>query len=321
MKFDVSQVRAAFRESYELAESEIALPVWDAHGPTGVGIDSKGRAVLVLRPCDLSVGLNSRHFAFRPDTSVSIQNLGLIERASVLFVDQEATGEFDADAVATIFLGLIEVSSDKNVVLSDVIDGLTELFENGRFAAISTHEQIGLAGELLVIRQAKDLDLAVRCWRSGDRDRFDFSNHSERVEIKTTTGRQRVHNFSDGQIPGPADCQVVVGSVLLQRVEEGTTISDLIAEIWNRLTTAASKADLIKKAGVVMGSSTRQTDLVHFDSGSSMNSILFMSANDVPKPVQRPGVLSMTWSALLVEEEKHLAGGALISVLCPNHRT
>ena len=316
MTFTLETVRSALNVRHELAEEEVALPLWDAEGPRGVGIDSAGRVVLVMRPCETSTNVISDNFEFRAQSSVAIRGQGVIESASILFVDRPRLEVFDIDAIATVFLGLLEVSGDVQVVLSDVIEALSELFDNGRFTAIPVHDQIGLAGELLVVSQALDLDFAVKCWRSGDRDKFDFSNHAERIEIKTTTLNQRIHNFNDGQIPGPADCAVVVGSVLLKKVESGVSIVDLVNKIWSQLSSSSARAELIKKAGVVLGSQSDHRDLIQFDLESSLSSILFVNATDVPRPVQTAGVLSMNWSALVEYQNELSVGSQLIPVIC-----
>ena len=316
MSVTLQQVRSAIDEACDLNDGEVALPIWEAGGPFGVGVDGQGRVVLVLRSCELSVNVLSDNFEFRPTTSITIKGQGIVEVASVLFVNRPLMEVFDVDAVATVFLGLIEVSGDPEVVLSEVIEGLAELFETGRLRPPSVQEQIGLAGELLVISQAEDLEFAVECWRSGGRDRFDFSHHSERVDVKSTTQKDRIHHFSDGQIPGPADCVVVIASVMLQRVEVGESITQLLDSIWNRLTTRAAKADLMRKAGVVIGSSSSQDGFLNFDLEASRQSILFVGANEIPRPMQIPGVLTMSWSSLVIQGTDLPVGAKLISTLC-----
>jgi hypothetical protein len=315
----LDEVRSAFGEISQLSAGEVALPIWDANELKGVGVDSSGRVVLVLRPCELSTNVDSDHFEFKARCSLSIRGQKFVEAASVLYIDRPNLVNFDVDAVATVFLGLIEVSVDKHVVLSEVIEGLSELFENGYLDPMSFNDQVGLIGELLVIFQANDVDYAIECWRSGDRDKFDFSSHSERVEVKTTTKNQRIHNFSDTQIPGPADCAIVVVSVQLILVELGTTLRDLVTLVWNSLDTTIARSDLIRKAGVVYGSSSNETELIHFDIEGSIRSIHFVNSADVPRPSKRPGVLTMSWSALLDCESDLPAGKRLIPALCPSH--
>ena len=262
-------------------------------------MDSEGRMTLVMRACPLSANLNGGRFRFSAETILTVRERGLLERVSVLAVDKELDGSYDLDAIAAVFLGLLEVSTDPSVRLSDVIEHLSELFELGRFRPLSKLEQIGLVGELLVIMRANDVEYAVRCWRSGDRDRYDFSSPGERVEVKTTTGTTRIHNFSSSQIPGPADCNVLIASVLLSIVEVGQTIEELIELISSRLPSRVTRAELQAKAQVVIGQRINDEGDIRFDLQSSLASIHFVSSSIVPRPLQVPGVIRMSWEALV----------------------
>lgn len=316
MNPSLDEIRSSFFEEVVLGPNEVALPIWNADDYYGIGTDQSGAAILVMRPCSESVNINERNFSFKASSSLSIRGRGTIGDVSVLVVNRDAQTSIDIDAIATVFLGLIEVAGESSVALSDVIESLSELFDKGRFRAISLQEQIGIAGELLMLHRSRDLDMAVMCWRSGDRDLFDFSRHSERVEVKTTTGMDRIHNFNESQVPGPTDCKVIIASVLLRRVERGTTVEDLAKEIWNKLDNSHLKAEFLKKIGVVLGSSMSSDEYFHFDLQGSSRSIKFFPSTQVPRPIQVPGVLKMSWTALLEGDFTIDYRSELIDSLC-----
>lgn len=296
---NLDEIRRAFSQNLIIDSNEVALPIWSSINQYGIGFDHSGAVVLVLRSCDRSTDIYERNFSFRSSTTLTIKGHGSVGNVSVLTVNRLSSNSFDVDAIATIFLGLIEVAAESSVALSEVIESLSELFEKGSFESVSIEDQIGLAGELLLINNAADIEIAVRAWRSGDRDLFDFSNHSERVEVKTTVSTERIHSFNENQVPGPTGCSVIVASVLLRRTERGITVSMLGTEIWNKLTNSLIKAEFLKKVGVVLSGNVNSKELLQFDLEGSTRSIKFYPAESVPRPIQVPGVLSMSWSALL----------------------
>lgn len=315
MKFTLEEVRQALTSDFELGSGEVALPLWSSDGIGGIGKDSSGRMALVLRPCSFGEDVVGNRFKFLTETSLRVRDQGVLRSISVLFVDCEADFEVDVDAIATVFLGLLEISTDASVKLSDVIRGLADLFETGRIRDLSIQEKIGLTGELLVILGSPNKDYAVRCWRSGERDRFDFSSHGQRIEVKTTTSTERVHSFNSAQIPGPTDCIVLVASVQLNVVEVGHTLNDLVELIRAQLLTSAAQSELSAKAGIVIGLNKQGLQNFKFDLDSSLASIRFTSSTRVPRPMQSPGVIRMSWEALVSEFEVSNADGPLFTAV------
>jgi hypothetical protein len=314
--FSIDEVRQAFLAVAQLQENEVALPLWNAVDIAGIGVNSMRQLTLVMRACPESEVISGRHFHFLPSTRLRIHDRETVESVSVLFVDQWSDDATDIDAIAAVFLGLLEVSYDVDVILSEVISELKDLFESGQLKRLSRDEEIGLIGELLVILGAADKDFVVKAWRSGERDVFDFSSHSERVEVKTTTGVDRVHHFGSNQIPGPTDCRVIVASVILRLVEVGTTLRQLIDLIASQLTTAVARSELLAKTGSVIAGGEEASSLV-FDLDTSVSSISFVSSLEVPRPIQSPGVLTMSWSALVSESDALSADGALSRAILP----
>ncbi len=318
MTFLIDDVRQALSPNVQLQQGEIALPLWSSGSVAGIGVDFEGSMTLVMRSCSNSNAVSGRHFRYMPNTELHIRDRGLVESVSVLIVQQRDTATADLDAIAEVFLGLLEVSFDPAVILSDIVSQLSELFETGRVKALSRDQEVGLIGELLVILGAPDKEFAVSAWRSGDRDRFDFSSHSERVEVKTTTGVDRVHHFNSTQIPGPTDCRVIVASVVLSLVEVGTTLRQLVDLVTGQLTSAVSRSELLAKTGAVV-SWGEQDSALCFDLRTSARTARFISSADVPRPVQSPGVLSMSWSALISESDEAVAVGALSRAILPRN--
>lgn len=101
------------------------------------------------------------------------------------------------------------------------------------FRAMSTpsgREIAGLWGELFVIAHAADVAVAVDAWHADTFERFDFSWLSGVLEVKTTQGSTREHEFALEQLVAPSRIGLVI-SLLLQPLTNGTGVMDLATKI------------------------------------------------------------------------------------------
>jgi hypothetical protein len=293
------QIREALTGSHVLDPDEVALPIWDNGDPYGIGVDSESRFILVLRACGSMGDISGSHFSFSANVNINVRGIGLYANVSVLKVSSRPSDEVDIEAIAAVFLGLIEVSRDRSVSLSRVIACFETLFETGKSGQTSRETLIGLIGELIVISISKDKDFVLSCWSSGERDRFDFSCNGERVEVKATTAAERIHHFNSKQIPGPLGSQVLIASVKVCEVEIGQRLIDLIEMIKADLASEISKARLIEKTMLVLRGSIESQSSFIFDISTSALSVVYYSADSIPRPTMKSGVLSMEWTALL----------------------
>ncbi len=312
---NLMQVLKALSGSHILNPDEIALPVWESEDPFGIGLDSDASFILVLRACDTISDISGSHFSFNANVNINVRGLGLYENVSVLRVSSRTTDDVDIEAIAAVFLGLIEISRDMSVSLSQVIACFETLFETGKANQASRETLVGLVGELLVILNASNKDYVLSCWGSGERDRFDFSNAGERVEVKATTATDRLHHFNSKQIPGPLGCQVLVASVMVAEVEVGQTLTALIDVIKSQLLLEDSRAKLVEKIMLTLkGPIERQANLF-FDIKTSALSINYYSAEIIPRPIQKSGVISMEWTALMPTPSPVEPSGPLIAAV------
>lgn len=93
----------------------------------------------------------------------------------------------------------------------------------------------GLWGELLIIRNSKDIRSMAAAWHSDADERFDFAVGAQRLEVKTNSQRYRRHHFSLEQLTGAAGTTVVVASVFVERSGGGVSIRSLASEIRKEL--------------------------------------------------------------------------------------
>lgn len=120
--------------------------------------------------------------------------------------------------------------------LDDLAEAITELAGIFQKLGRAARESItGVVGELLLIDRSPNPGAAVAGWRIDPDDRYDFSADGLRLEVKSTSTRRRVHNFSYEQCDVPPDCLGVVASVFIEQTGGGLSVRSLLQRIAARL--------------------------------------------------------------------------------------
>lgn len=109
--------------------------------------------------------------------------------------------------------------------LSNAINTLVELFHS--LAQAPTRPVHGLWAELFVMLQSADPIAMIEAWHSENDERFDFSSGQQRLEVKSSGDRTRRHFFSFEQAYPPEGTDVLVASVFIERLTNGTSLGNL----------------------------------------------------------------------------------------------
>lgn len=165
--------------------------------------------------------------------------------------------------------------------LNKAIDQLAELFRAMQEAPKKAAQ--GIWAELLVINQATNLSALVDAWHTSPDDLYDFSSGSQRIEVKSATGQMRVHHFSLAQLRPPSGTQLVVASVLVNRIAQGCTVADLVEEISRKIRLNADRVlRLHRVVAATLGSNWRQAWLEAFDLDLSRETMQFFDPCVIP---------------------------------------
>ena len=116
--------------------------------------------------------------------------------------------------------------------------------------------------------------------------------------MKTTSSSTRSHHFSSFQIPGNVPEKTYVASVLVVRVESGTTISEITKELQSKL----GENERIKLQETIQSTLGVPVELIsnyQIDLPATLGGIRILSSSDVPSPSLNEGVISMEWLANL----------------------
>jgi hypothetical protein len=250
-----------------------------------VGVDALGHPCLLIQTSD------RRHI---PPTR--LENLEVLYSAQCSII---APGQRYQDcftivccratdrALVSYFLGSAEVilehlpSSPGVQDVSRAVDRLIALFR--KLSSPATKPLLGLVGELLVIRWAKDPQAALRAWRTGDEERFDFAHGDLRLETKVATGRQRLHHFSMDQCRPPPGTVGLIASLFIERSGGGTSLAELLAALERRLQGDRELVLRLRETvAATLGSSLAGALRERFDESLAISSLRWFWLSQIP---------------------------------------
>ena len=139
--------------------------------------------------------------------------------------------EYFAEVCETI-VQIIGISPSLLEVV-EAVRRLVDLFQ--KLSGPPHRSVVGLFGELFVIYSAKSPKLAVQAWRSRIDDRYDFSINDVRLEVKSASNRERVHEFSLEQCAPPPNTVGILVSLFVEASGGGMSLLDLVDSIEEQL--------------------------------------------------------------------------------------
>ena len=280
----------------------IHLDIGDTEGSRGVGVDDRGWFV-ALFPSQVGMdGFADTNLAFSPEQLLRAEGSAEDVSCATLRCSFPDITEDEMTAVAFVFSALLRLSANTNdpAAVGRRIWALRQLFERRMSAHVSSEVEIGLIGELLALISSADPDEAIQYWHSGPRDRYDFSRHNARIEVKTTSALERAHWFSGTQLLHDG-LTVVIYSVVLEIVEVGQTLAGLYEALSGRLRHPESVVRLADICLSVLEAPPHVVSRLSFDEKMALTSIRALSASEIPSPGLCDGVLEIRWKALIEE--------------------
>lgn len=192
--------------------------------------------------------------------------------------DQDTVRYFLSVCAALIqVLGTTPSRKDLNVA----VNRLAAIFQKLREPATRTIN--GLFGELYLIWRSRNPARMLTAWRTEEASRFDFSDGNIRLDVKTASGRRRVHTFSYDQCNPPSGTHAIVASLFVERIGAGLSVASVIQEIERSV--ASFPALILKLREVVagtLGTSMQDSVLTSFDERLAAQSLCFFDLASVP---------------------------------------
>lgn len=161
-----------------------------------------------------------------------------------LYLDVSARGHFEmifTPMATQMFIGVTVQGRKAIDVVNDTIAEFRGALKPTR-ATLSLSEQIGLIGELWVLRNVLIPALGTRAsrhWSGPHAERHDFVGEKAHVEVKTTTRSDDRHEISrQDQLKAPEAKKLLLASIQLEKTDGGEiTVATLIDEVMTNLGT------------------------------------------------------------------------------------
>lgn len=136
--------------------------------------------------------------------------------------------------------------------------------------------------ELLLIERSSDTSRMLAAWRSGVHDKYDFSEGSQRIEVKSSSRGSRIHTFSLDQLLAPQGVTIIIASLLARELVGGSSIRSLVAGIREKCSDPALLVKLETVISRTLGASTLQAFEITFDLPYALQELRYYSAASIP---------------------------------------
>lgn len=253
-----------------------------------VGIDDAGNACILVTPKPSSakrapaIALENLEVQYRVRCKLQ-HEVGSVETELYTLLRLKTEHESDRAvffSVCETIAKLVGCEPDETA-LNQAVIRLVALFR--RLLLPPSRTNIGLFGEMVFILESRDAGRAIHAWRNDEYDRYDFSTDKVRIEVKSTSQSQRIHEFSLEQCEVLPDVTGMVASVIVEPNAGGTTIQQLQSQIENQLT--GDYSSLLKLRSVVAetlhsGSNLRSGPA--FDLKKARHSLEIYDLNSIP---------------------------------------
>ena len=227
----------------------------------------------------------------------------------------ESSQRVDVETFVTLVEALLaryQGTSIEGADLTAFFRSLVRLFSVPAVRDLAAERQ-GLWGELFVMRQLRGFGFWAPRWHSEVTRAFDFSAATRRVEVKTTAGAQRVHQFSHRQIRALPGEEIVIASVLLREDDAGVSLQTLIGDARNAL---LGTPDFLKLETAVRRAGMEDSAISGpaYDLGAARGLLAWFRADEAPqfRMPEPPGVsetrykVDLSTAPQLAEGELHM---------------
>ena len=172
----------------------------------------------------------------------------------------------------------------------------------------------GLWGELFLIVSSQDPAVMVEGWHDDACERYDFASGEQRLEVKTSSTRTRLHHFSFEQVSPAPSVQCVVASLFVEPSTGGRTLGSLWDEARQLVRdTPQLRARIDQVAFESLGSHWTHARTMAFDEQLASSSLCFYDVRDIPHIPDVPAGVSevrfcsdLATATPLVESERPL---------------
>lgn len=256
------------------------LPFTDIHS---IGISEEGYPVFFIKSSligdhpTINLSLISVQYSQRCKIridGISHENCYTIIRLKS--IDQDFIRYF-IEIVSLILIKIGDIPKPQDLIseLKTLVD-LFRLFSNKPSKSIQ-----GLWAELFVINESSNPSYLVKSWHISINDIYDFNDGFNKLEVKSTIKKQRIHRFANEQLNPNKGSFLAICSVMMTITGQGISILDLKNLIEQKL----NIEDRLRLNEIIvgtLGSDFEKAIEVYFDYQKALDSFKVFNYKDIP---------------------------------------
>ena len=158
------------------------------------------------------------------------------------------------------------------------LNKMLDLFSKGK--KISKKLVQGLFSEMVIINSSKNIDDQTEAWHNQNTDRFDFNDSEVKIEVKSTSKYERIHNFRASQLESKTP--LFIASLLIIESGNGKTVLNLKDEIEKKLSKTTNKIKLNEVVLETLGLNYLSSNRFKFDYNYCLENLLFFDLKNIP---------------------------------------
>lgn len=290
MRTSIKETFENLRKKRSESEAQIVISKFNGHENHFFGISNRNELVILFTTEDMAAS-DLKIAVFPRYEHMQVQ---LDQKLSVEFDDANSTERVfhvlrfrsEDHVIQLYFLQYMEGVVNKigdDIRVNELVPQLTTALS--LFRLVSSPPKIELQGlwaELLLIAESEDSEGMAKDWHVTNSGLWDFQSKNRIVEVKSTIGGQRIHEFKNDQLLPPYGVsEGIVASFILTRTDDGDSIWDLIKEINRKVSTEAS--DKVRKlVHDLLGSRIAHSESVRFDRNVAISKRRYYSITAIP---------------------------------------
>lgn len=143
----------------------------------------------------------------------------------------------------------------------------------------------GLWAELLVIERSLHPETLISAWHNQANAKYDFTMGRDKIEVKSTSGEERIHHFSLDQLNPSPNSRLLIASVIVRESAQGSggmSIRDIYNKICAKVSANNARLKLYSIMAECIGNDLTKIDNIYFDYVEASDTLAFFDANQVP---------------------------------------
>ena len=165
-------------------------------------------------------------------------------------------------------------------ILKQEVEKVTKLFSILSKPGIKSIQ--GIWGELLIISESNDPDYLIKAWHVNSKDKFDFNDGEDKIEVKTTSKENRIHIFSYDQLTPNQNSKLIITSIKTIQTGIGINIPELVDIIKSKGISTDSLYKMQILIGETLGKDIEKINEIKFDYRQAVDSIRYFESIKIP---------------------------------------